>query len=339
MQTKIIERYFFFGLLLATFILTFFIFSPFWVVIVLGICFAIALHPLHEWLIKKGLPNWLSSLLSVLLFAVLLLGPILGIGAIVFNQSQNVYQVATEGGNINTFINSIDVGIKKILPEGVSFDTTQKISDLIKLITDNIAKIFSSTLSAVFSFVLMLLAIFFFLKDGANWKKDIIKLSPLADTDDKKILDRLETAINGVIKGYLLIAVVQGILMGFGLWVFGVNNAALWGVVAGVCSLIPMVGTAFVSVPAIIFLFVTGHGLAALGMLIWAVAIVGMVDNFLSPMVISGKTNIPPLLILFSVLGGVSLMGPIGVLMGPLTISLLYTLVSIYKNEFSNSLE
>jgi len=334
MQTKIIERYFFFGLLLATFIFTFLIFSPFWIVLVLGICFAIALHPVHDWMMRKGLPNGLSSFLTVLLFTIVLVGPILGIGAIVFNQSQNLYQSAIEGNNINTFITSIDTYANKILPDGVSFDAHQKATDLIKLITNNITNIFTSTLSAFFSFTLMLLAVFFFLKDGTRWKKDIVKLSPLADSDDRKILERLELSVNGVIKGYLLIAVVQGLLMGVGLSIFGVQNAALWGVVAAVSSLIPMVGTAFVSVPAIIFLFVTGSTGAAVGMLIWSVVVVGTVDNFLSPMVISGKTNIPPLLILFSVLGGISLMGPIGVLMGPLAISLLYTLVSIYKHEF-----
>lgn len=334
MQTKIIERYFFFGLLLATFVLTFFIFSPFWVVLVLAICFTIALNPTHMWLARKGLPNWLSSFLTVLMFAIILIGPILGIGAIVFNQSQNLYSSVIADGNINTFISSIDTAMNKILPSNITFNAEEKVSDLINLITKNITNIFSSTISAVFSFILMLLAVFFFLKDGTRWKTEIIKLSPLSEKDDMKILDRLELAINGVIKGYLLIALAQGVLMGIGLSIFGIQNAALWGVVAAVCSLIPMIGTSLVSVPAVVFLFATGHTGAALGMLIWAIALVGTIDNFLSPMVISSKTKIHPLMILFSVLGGISLMGPIGVLVGPLTVSLLYTLISIYQDEF-----
>ncbi len=122
--------------------------------------------------------------------------------------------------------------------------------------------------------------------------------------------------------------------MGVGLSIFGIPNAALWGVVAGIASLVPMIGTAFVAVPAILFLLVSGNNAQAIGLLIWSVVIVGLVDNLLNPIVVGGKINVPPLLILFAVLGGISLLGPIGILVGPLTISLLYTLISIYKNEF-----
>jgi len=91
MQTKIIERYFFFGLLLATFVFAFLIFRPFWVVFVLGTAFSIVLYPIYKWFRKKKLPEWLSSLVTVLLFIVVLCGPLLGISAVVFNQSEDVY--------------------------------------------------------------------------------------------------------------------------------------------------------------------------------------------------------------------------------------------------------
>lgn len=183
----------------------------------------------------------------------------------------------------------------------------------------------------------MLLAIFYFLKDGAHFRKALIVLSPLEDKDDEKILTRLSRAVNGVIKGYLLIALAQGILMWLGLLIFGVPNPALWGVVAAITSLIPTIGTALVSVPAILFLLATGNSASAIGLAVWAAVIVGTVDNFLSPFVISGKTNVPSFLILFSVLGGISLLGPVGILIGPLTISLLYTLISIYRHEYKES--
>ena len=99
--------------------------------------------------------------------------------------------------------------------------------------------------------------IFYFLKDGARWRKAIVILSPLSDRDDEKIISRLKLAVNGVIKGYLLVALVQGLLMGIGLSFFGVPHPALWGVVAAIASLIPMIGTALVSIPAFIFLFLT----------------------------------------------------------------------------------
>ena len=186
----------------------------------------------------------------------------------------------------------------------------------------------------MFSFILLLLSIFYFLKDGKTWKKTIIKLSPLSDVDDEKIIEKLFQTINGVIKGTLFIAFVQGILMGIGLTIFGVQHAAIWGVVAAITSLIPSIGTAMVSIPAIIFLFATDHMVPAIGLTIWSLIVVGTIDNFLTPYVIGKKINIPPFLILFSVLGGIVLLGPVGILIGPLAVSLLYTLTEIYQKEF-----
>jgi len=338
MQTKIIEKYFFFGLLLATLLFTFMIFRPFWVVLVLGVSFSIVLYPIYEWLHKKHLPNWLSAFITVLLFIIVLCGPLLGIGAVVFNQSQDVYRQVIDNGSTEPFLNTIEKRVNKILPKVMTFDINEKTTDFITYLSNNIASIFSTTVSAFFSFLLMLLIIFYFLKDGTKWKKAIMVLSPLSDKDDEKIISRLAFAVNTVIKGSLLIALIQGILLGFGLWLFNISNPALWGVVAAVCSLLPTFGTALISIPAIMFLFFIGDNASAIGLLIWAVVVVGMVDNFLSPLIVGTRINIPSLLILFSVLGGISLLGPVGILVGPLTISLLYTLISIYRNEFKQNI-
>jgi predicted PurR-regulated permease PerM len=337
MQTRIIERYFFFGLLLATLLFSVMIFRPFLIVLVLGISFAIVLFPLYNWLNKKKLPKSLSAFLTVIFFIIALCGPLFGIGALVFNQSQDLYQVIAGGESPGEFINSINKTINSILPAEMTINVKEKAADFASFISGNVTTIFSTTLSTLFSFLLMLLTIFYFLKDGEHWRKSLVILSPLADRDDEKIFNRLTVAVNGVMKGYLLVALAQGVLMGVGLWLFGVPNPALWGVVAAITSLIPTIGTALVSIPAIIFLFVSGSTPMAIGLLIWAVVIVGLVDNFLSPLFISKKINIPSLLILFSVLGGISLFGPVGILIGPLTISLLYTLISIYRNEFNQT--
>ncbi|OGI80131.1 hypothetical protein A2W67_03620 [Candidatus Nomurabacteria bacterium RIFCSPLOWO2_02_40_28] len=337
MQTKIIERYFFFGLLLATLIFTFFIFQPFWVVIVLGLSFAIVLYPLHQWFNKNKLPNWLSALLTVFIFALVLCGPILGTGVLVFNQSQDIYHQVVDNKSTGPFMTSINTAVNKILPSSIVFDINEKAASFVSYVSNNIANIFSTTISAFFSFMLMLLIIFYFLKDGTKWKKAVIMLSPLSDKDDEKIIARLTQAVNSVIKGSLLIAVIQGTLLGVGFWIFNIPNGALWGLVAAFMSLIPTFGTALVSVPAIIFLFTAGNTTSAFGLLLWAVILVGTIDNFLGPLIVGKKINIPALFILFSVLGGISLLGPIGILIGPLSVSMLYTLISIYRNEFKEN--
>lgn len=332
MPRKDIEQYFFVGLLLATLIFTFLIFRPFWVVLVLGISFATVLYPVYLWF-KKGLPNWLSAFLTVALFTIVLCGPLLAIGTMVFDQSESAYHKVADGDLAKPFLDKVEQNIDRFLPEFVVFDLDAKISEFVAYVSRNIASIFTATISAFFSFILMLLIIFYFLKDGAKWKSALVVLSPLADLEDEKIVSRFAFSINAVIKGYLLIALVQGILMGFGLWLFGIPNPALWGVVAAVASLVPTIGTAFVSVPAIIFLFAKGDNAEAVGLLLWSALAVGMIDNLLSPLFVGKQINIPPLLILFSVLGGISFLGPVGVLVGPLTLSLLYTLISIYRND------
>jgi predicted PurR-regulated permease PerM len=334
MQSKTIEKYFFFGLLSATLIFAFFIFRPFWIILILGGSFSIVLYPIYKWLNKKHLPNWLAALLSVFFFVIVLCIPLFGIGSIVFNQSQNLYHSVIGNGNVTPFISSIGNKINHILPNGVTFDINEKISTFISFLTNNVANIFSTTLSALFSFVLLLLTIFYFLKDGESWKEALLHLSPLSSTADEKILGKLSRTINGVLKGYLLIAFIQGTLMGIGLTIFQVPNPAIWAVIAGIAAIIPPLGTAVVSVPAIIFLFFTGHTGMAIGLLIWAVLIVGTGDNVLNPYIVGHRINVPPFLILFSVLGGIALLGPVGILIGPLTVSLLYALTEVYQQEF-----
>jgi predicted PurR-regulated permease PerM len=334
MQPKTIEKYFFFGLLLATLVFAFFIFRPFWIVLTLGASFSIVFYPVYKWLKKYHSPDWLAAFLTVLFFIIVLCIPLFGVGTIVFNQSQNLYHSVIGNGNVAPFISLIGNKINHFLPNGVSFDINEKISSFISFLVNNIAEIFSNTISVLFSFVLLLLTIFYFLKDGEGWKGALLHLSPLSSTADQKILAKLSHTINGVLKGYLLIAFIQGTLMGIGLTIFRVPDPAIWAVIAGIAAIIPPLGTAVVAVPAVLFLFFTGHTGLAIGLLIWAILIVGAGDNLLNPYIVGHRIDVPPFLILFSVLGGISLLGPVGILIGPLTVSLLYSLTEIYQSEF-----
>lgn len=327
-------KWFFFSLFALTALLVALIFYPFTAVLVVSASFAVVLYPIFLWLCAKKIPAGVSAFLVILLFALALGVPLIGIGTLVVHQSQNVYQELVSGRGAAAYLDTINQLLQRFLPSGFSFDLRERASDGISFVTQNLAGVFTSTLSTLLAIVLMFISIFYFLKDGARWVRQVIRVSPLPDYDDEKILNKLARAIDGVIKGYLFIALVQGVLMGIGLAFFGVPNPALWGLVAMIASLLPTIGTAFVSVPAIIFLAMTGSALGALGLAAWAVFLVGAIDNFLSPIVVGNKINIPPLFILFSVLGGIALLGPVGLLIGPLSVSLLYTLVSMYKTDF-----
>lgn len=334
MLTNATGKYFFFGLLLTTIVFTFFIFRPFWMVLVLGASFAIVLYPIYKLFNKLHSPNWLSSLLTVLIFAILICGPLFGVGLIIFKQSQNVYHLVTDGNNINPFIEKINTSINNLIPNETSFDLKSKVSNFVSILSNNITDIFSTTISTIFSLILLFLTIFYLLKDSETWRKTLLEFSPLSRENNEKILNRISLTINGVIKGSILTTFIQGIALGIGLAIFNVPNPALWAVVGAIASFIPIFGTALVTVPAVIFIFLSGNIAGAIGLTIWAILAVGLIDNFLSPLIFSNKIRMPAFLILFAVLGGLALLGPVGILIGPLMVSLLYTLILIYKDDF-----
>ncbi len=333
MKSPATAKWFFFALFFLTFVLVALIFRPFLAVLILGASFAVVLYPVFEWLRAKKIPAGLAALLVVFLFIIAIGIPLVGIGTLVFHQSQSVYRELLAGQGADSFFNTLNASLQRILPQGFSFDLRERASDAVSFLTQNIANVFTSTVSLLLGVILMFISLFYFLKDGPRWVKDLVRYSPLPDRDDEKILSKLALAINGVIKGYLTIALIQGVLMGVGLAIFGVPNPALWGLVAMIASLLPTIGTAFVSVPAVIFLATTGNTWGAIGLAAWAIFLVGTIDNFLSPIIVGNRISIPPLFILFAVLGGIALLGPIGLLIGPLAVSLLYTLSVIHKGR------
>lgn len=338
MQITSTEKYFLFILLLIVIILTFLILYPFLAILVLAAAFTVILNPIYLW-IKKHLVwnvSWIASLLTVIIFLLGLCVPLFFVGKAVFNQTQDVYSNIINNGGSGQFVESINSSINKFLPAGFDFDVHSKIAGFMSSLSNNLAKFFSSTLNSILMFTLMVFALFYLLKDGEKWEKELVNILPLRDSNVNEILLNLKGSINRIFKGSFIIAIAQGILAWAGFMIFGVPNAVIWAVVAGVASFIPTIGTSFVAVPAILFLFFTGMQLEALGLLIWSIILVGTIDNILSPYIISRDTKIPSLFILLAILGAVSLIGPLGILIGPLVLSLLYSLVSIYKKEIQN---
>jgi len=140
------------------------------------------------------------------------------------------------------------------------------------------------------------------------------------------------------IKGTLLIGIIQGTLAGIGFWVAGIDGAAFWGTVMAVLSVVPGIGAALVWVPAVIYLFIVGHSLAATLLLAWCAAGVGTIDNMLRPKLVGKDAKMPDLLILLGTLGGLFFFGPIGFIIGPLVCGLFLTVWDIYGATFKDVL-
>lgn len=338
MNTNLTERYFLFILLLLTLVLTLIILYPFLTVLILAAAFAVVLNPVYSFINKKIVRNisWLASLITVILFILVLCVPLFFVGKAIFNQTQDIYNYITSKGSSSYFIDYFDQAVNRWLPAGFNFDVHTKISQIFSSLTNNLAGFFSATFNSILMFILMVFSMFYILKDGDSWRKGFTNLVPLSDENSNWILSDLKKSINRIFKGSFIIAIAQGLLAWAGFTIFGVPNAAIWAVVAGIASFVPTIGTSLVSVPAVLFLFFTGMELQALGLLIWSAVIIGTVDNVLNPYIISKDSGIPSLFILFAILGGVAVLGPLGILIGPLILSLLYSLISIYKKELKN---
>jgi predicted PurR-regulated permease PerM len=153
---------------------------------------------------------------------------------------------------------------------------------------------------------------------------------PFEPTDTEQIIHETETVMSSVVVGTLAMAAIQGIVVGVGFLLFGIPNPAFWGALTMLATLIPIVGTWLVVVPAIGYLFFTGHQALALGFAIWSVVLVNLVFNVLSPQIMHRGSNIHPFIILLAVIGGISAFGPIGFLIGPFVVALLFALLRVY---------
>ncbi|MEJ0053914.1 MAG: AI-2E family transporter [bacterium] len=321
-------EHFFYTLLGLVALLCLAIFWPYAGVITVSAALAVALSPVFRWFdrrVTRGI-RWLSSLLTVLAFALILGVPLVFLGTMIFAQAEGLFTALVHGGS--------PAWLDSLIPALKGLNIGDYVGEIASFLLGHAVSISASTLGLLFSLLLALLSLFFFLKDGRAFIEYLSVLSPLTEVQSRKIFDQLAASIDGVMRGYIIIGLVQGILAGVGLWLFGVPNALLWGFVAAFASMIPTIGTATISVPAILYLFAVGETVSAIGLAAWAVVVVGTVDNFLNPLIVGNRLALPPLAVLFAVLGGIALLGPVGILEGPIVVSLLHTLVVIYKEDF-----
>ena len=182
----------------------------------------------------------------------------------------------------------------------------------------------------------LLLSVYFFLVDGPKMVNTLMRLSPLDDRHEWELLDEFDRIARAVVVATLLSAVVQGFLAGLGFWLAGVGSIFLLMMLTILFALIPFVGVATVWFPVSLALyFYEGRPVAAILLAIYGAVIVSMADNVIKPMVLHGQSNLHPLLALLSVLGGVQVLGPIGILVGPMVVVFLQTLLNILNRELS----
>ena len=338
-QTQI---YFFVAIFLAVLGLNLAMLLPFVGAMVIALTLATIFNPVYKRISKlvsgkKGL----ASSITVFLVLLVIIIPVFFLGTLVIKESSIIYFMLKDGGgeayinNLNQIVNS---KLQVISPD-TSFNIRSIFEKIIDFFVKNMAGVFSGVSGAFFSLFFSLMTLYYLFKDGDKFKKVIISLSPLDDKYDSEIFSKLSQTVSSVVKGSLLIALLQGILSGLGFLFFGIPNPAIWGAIAIISALIPVVGTALVLIPGIVYLFGIGSFGAAVGLLIWGAIIVGGIDNLLRQKLFEQGIKIHPLLILISVLGGLEFFGAVGFLLGPLLLSLMFSLLDIYRKEFKSDVE
>lgn len=337
MNKKHSSHYFLLIALTVSIVVVYFIAKPFLGPLILAAVFAFLFQPIYQLLLKplKGRQS-LGALLTTLIAIFLILLPITFIGNQIFKETTAIYHSLTNEGSDGFIVLTQNVWnqIRSVLPipEYFEIDLGQYVKQGLGVLAQNLGTIFSSFAKILINAIVFLMAFYFFLKDGNKLKNYLITLSPLEDADDGFIVSRLKSSVSAVIKGNLSIGLIQGVLTGIGFAIFGVPNPALWGAVAVVAAFLPGLGTAIVIIPAIIFLFITGNNFGGFGLLIWGGVAVGLIDNFLGPKLVGRGMQLHPLAVFIAVLGGLVFFGPLGFLLGPLTVSVSMALIDIYTS-------
>lgn len=331
---RVVEYTFFFGLLLLAGYMVWLIMAPFVAALALSVIIVTICNPIYV-RIKKRVPKQnksIAAFISTMFVLMVIVIPLILMSSLVVREVVSFYQDMSAGNfQIQEQLIILETKIQSLMPE-FELDLVEQLRTSAEWLTGNLGAIFAGTLSTIFAFFISLIGSFYFFRDGKELLQLVIKISPLPDHEDKIIFDRLARAVRAVATGTVLVAIIQGSLVAIGLSLFGLDERAiLWGAFASLGALIPGIGTTIVTAPAIIYLFFTGDMVNAVALLIWSMLIVGLVDNLIGPYLISRGNNLHPFIILISVLGGISLVGPIGFVIGPVIVTLFLVLLEIYS--------
>lgn len=342
MDKKTTQIIFFVILLVFLLVLSFFIFKPYLGIIFLSSVFAVAFYPLYEKILMKW-PNrgrTFASAITTSLFVLCIIVPIIFLSKSLLSETVNLYNSIILDSDSIHLITRLNVSINKLL-ESLPLGLNQSISvqnyaqSALNWIIKHFNSIFSAIFDGLFKFVLMLLTFYYFLINGQKIKNAILDFSPLADSYDEDFIKTLRFSVDTVLRGRILISVAQGFFLGLGFVVFGIENPILWGFVGSIASLIPLLGTSIITIFASAYLFLSGNVIQGIGMVVWGAVCVGLVDNVLSFFFFKNKIDVHPLVVLFSIIGGIELFGMIGFLVGPIVISALMILFRLHPLIFS----
>jgi len=352
------QRYFLIAVLIILLALLTIFISPFGIDIIIASVIVAAVNPVHKKILKKlAFSRSLASLISMILIIVIILLPFTLFGFFVAEQAADAYVAVSDKINVIVATNDVSTASKifDLVPfsdkiQGVFHYLPISTADLLQTAKDAVGTVSSFLLSKTTNILkhlslllvhllVLLIALFYFLRDGDRLVLYIRSLLPISKVYRQELFTKLTNLSYGIIYGIFGAAILQGFLVGVGFAMAGIGNAAFWGAVAALLSPIPYIGTMVITLPAIIVVALSGHYFTAVLLLAWSVLVVGMADNVIKPYIIGSSAHLHPLATLLVLLGGTFVFGLKGLIFGPLVLTLTLAFIHIYKLEYRAVLE
>jgi predicted PurR-regulated permease PerM len=343
--------FFLFAMLFLALYLSYLLVSPFLHTIILACIFSALLHPVYFKILPFARGNpWLASGVTLLLLVVLVCVPL------TFFTMQLIPQASATISRLTQWLGSsqMDALMKeKVAPvldwlnselSWIDLNIDDARASILRM-SREVGQIMLSwgtgfvvdSLNVAVNFILMLLIMFFLLIDGEGMIQKLKDLTPLREEQEDNIIYNLRRMSKAVFMGGFLVAGLQGFVGGIGLAIVGMP-ALFLGTLMVFAALVPILGTALVWVPSVLYLWIYGEGKAAIFLFLWCGILVTSVDSVLRPVLIRGKSKTSLLFLFMSILGGIKAFGALGIVYGPLILSFVGVMLGIYSDEYSESL-
>ncbi|WP_337843306.1 AI-2E family transporter [Rheinheimera sp.] len=345
MQAKLEQRFFLLMLVLVS--LAFgWVLEPFWGSIFWACAITVIFYPVQRLLLGwiGDRPNT-AALLTLVICVLVVVLPVLAIST-AFIQEGALFYDKIKSGEINPaeFIETIRQAFPAFteLLNRFGIETSElreRVSsaavEASRMLAKEALAIGQNTFGFVLDLCLMLYLAFFLLREGHHLVELMVKALPLGDQRERLLFAKFAEVTRATVKGNLVVAVVQGALGGFIFWLLELPAPVLWGVVMAFLSLLPAVGAALVWAPVSLYLYGTGEWVVGTILLAYGALVIGLADNILRPLLVGRDTKLPDYLVLFSTLGGLSLMGINGFVLGPMVAALFLAFWQIFMEEFN----
>lgn len=342
-----IQQFFFFGLLATTTFVFLYMLGGYLVTVLWAVVIALVFYPVYEYLkvTFKGRAS-MAAVSTVFLVVLVVLIPLVSIGGMVVSESLALYETLTEeNGEFDSsgLLARVSIVTTYLEPYGISQVNVENrlrewATSLSQVVATSLFSFSQNTLMFLIQVVIMLYLLFFFLRDGKKIERLLRHHLPLGNDYERRLITRFSDTTQAVIKGTLLISVLQGIIGGVLFWLVGIFNPVLWGVTMGVLAIIPLIGTSVVWLPAAIILMVTGSLWSGVIILLVGALVISSVDNFLRPILVGRSTKMPDSLVLLSTIGGLATFGVSGFIIGPILAALFLSVWTIFEEKYRNQL-